>query len=767
MEGARELATPTERQDAVRLLEEAWAPLGAAMVQVVSACAEATRSNSLAVLAHTRQWPEEAASTLAACGDRLIALMERQFLERIRQIPEREPPPVASALPLSGGKLELVSEERIDEDLAAASLVQSLHAQTQEQAQALAARLTHVFPSAYITEADVPIAAEFVAKALLDVLRDPQLDMMTSRVRVQILGTFGPDWIRAVAIPSHQINDALGQRGWLPDFTVRHVAEWRSHLAALRGGERPPARPVARKPSAPASPPPVAAEPAASLSGELLPASREAEFAWPQALDHSGLNAYAASFFSVEQSSLGGYPGFAEAGLGQLAQALQPLQLNLARVAPQLGVPLRAEAVRFAEAMLSQMQRLVGRLEGAQLVDTSLALRRQALRNGVEDLPEALTQRLVAAQEMIRALTSDDSFSPRAKTSIIRFQIPWTRFLVGEPRALLSPADPFMALIWRIAGICRRSGGGNAGDELIELVDRTYGFFEDARVVDASLVQRATDFLDKHWREMAERANAAISRSVAAWREEALAREHLESLKRLVRLWMRARPVRQLTAKVVDQELLPALQRLSMRMSRSAEDKAAFSEGKQVAKAFLRVVTATDEELVTLLDEWAPAYDAARAMIKAQVPQASLIDEDREAFAQRMAALAQGVVVAVPAEDVVVPEAIVTPPANDEPALPQVSEAQLARARALGVGTWVMFRDENAKWRGRIGSRIAFQDKVVFVDRSGNRLAELLHPEFAAHLDSGVITVIDDNTSFSKALESMIVSIRTERDKRA
>lgn len=778
MEGARKLATPTDQQEAVRLLKGTWIPLQAAMQQLVQSCCEASRSNSLAVLADTRQWPEDAAGMMTACGEQLIALMEQRFLDGIRQIPRREPPPASSALPLAGTKLELVSDERIEEDLAAASLVQRMHPHTQEQAQALAARLTKVFPRAYITETDVPVAAGFVARALLDALRDPALEMMTSKVRVMILGAFGPIWIEAVKGPSHQINAELEQQGWLPAFSLQHVAEWRSHLAALRSGgavlaSRPGVaeatlaarteaapKPVADvvRPSAPAVPVPAPSAslvqaPAVPAPPQWLPAAAEQACDWPQALDHSGFNAYAVTFFAVEQA------GAPASGAG-LAQLMQPLQAGPDQ--PMLG--LRPDAARFAEAMLVQMQRLASGRDASQLIDTPRVLQRQASRNGLEGLPTALVQRLVAAQEMIRSLISDDCFSSRAKKSIIRFQIPWTRFLIGESRALLTPTDPFMALIWRVAGICRRSGDGET-DELLALVDGTYRHFESAELVDATLVQRATDYLDAQWRELAERANTAIGRAVATWREEAIAREHLESLKRLVRLWLRSRPVASSTAGLIEQALLPALQDLSLRMTFSTEDKDAFTHGKRVAKDYLRLVTATDRELQPL-PGWMPVYDALAVLLDDTAGAADLLAQDRQAFERRIDALAAGA--AALAETTRVPaEQVAAPELREEPAGPPVSESHLARARELGLGTWVLFRQDETRWRGRIASRIAFQDKVIFVNRSGEKMAELTHQVFAQHLESGVMSVIDDNTSFSRALESMIVAIRSERDRRA
>jgi hypothetical protein len=103
-----------------------------------------------------------------------------------------------------------------------------------------------------------------------------------------------------------------------------------------------------------------------------------------------------------------------------------------------------------------------------------------------------------------------------------------------------------------------------------------------------------------------------------------------------------------------------------------------------------------------------------------------------------------------PAEPQAEPEAL----ADDDPAMQQVEH--------FAVGVWVEFLGptESEHVRCKLAAKINAIDKYIFVNRQGVKVVEKTKLGLALELKQGTVRVISDGLLFSRALESVIGSLR-------
>ncbi len=80
----------------------------------------------------------------------------------------------------------------------------------------------------------------------------------------------------------------------------------------------------------------------------------------------------------------------------------------------------------------------------------------------------------------------------------------------------------------------------------------------------------------------------------------------------------------------------------------------------------------------------------------------------------------------------------------------------------LAPGAWVEFIDPDFKVRAKIAARIRAQDKFIFVNGRGVKIAEKTIDQLAADLASGVARLVSDAALFDRALENMITRLKSE-----
>lgn len=92
-----------------------------------------------------------------------------------------------------------------------------------------------------------------------------------------------------------------------------------------------------------------------------------------------------------------------------------------------------------------------------------------------------------------------------------------------------------------------------------------------------------------------------------------------------------------------------------------------------------------------------------------------------------------------------------------------LSDASLARADALRVGSWVELMRDDGKVRCKLAAFIKATGKYIFVNRSGAKIAEFLRDDLARAMEADEISMLDDGLIFDRALESIIDNLRHNR----
>jgi hypothetical protein len=108
-------------------------------------------------------------------------------------------------------------------------------------------------------------------------------------------------------------------------------------------------------------------------------------------------------------------------------------------------------------------------------------------------------------------------------------------------------------------------------------------------------------------------------------------------------------------------------------------------------------------------------------------------------------------------------EVVIAAPATPPPSGPTPEERWLQMADSLVPGTWVEFHDaeNNFTVRGKIAARIRAQDKFIFVNGRGAKIAEKSVGQLARDLASGAARLISDSALFDRALETMITRLKS------
>ncbi len=98
---------------------------------------------------------------------------------------------------------------------------------------------------------------------------------------------------------------------------------------------------------------------------------------------------------------------------------------------------------------------------------------------------------------------------------------------------------------------------------------------------------------------------------------------------------------------------------------------------------------------------------------------------------------------------------------------PQVEPALLARIDAMPIGAWIEVRDPGRQTvRCRLVARVDDEQRLVFVNRRGMKVAERTRLDLAAALQAGHAVLLDDAEVFDRALQSVIGDLRRGHDRR-
>lgn len=89
----------------------------------------------------------------------------------------------------------------------------------------------------------------------------------------------------------------------------------------------------------------------------------------------------------------------------------------------------------------------------------------------------------------------------------------------------------------------------------------------------------------------------------------------------------------------------------------------------------------------------------------------------------------------------------------------------LLKVESLREGTWVELTQGDSKFRCKLAAIIRATGKYIFVNRSGQKVAENTREGLALDLQQGKIALLDDGLLFDRALQSVIGNLRTYNKK--
>jgi hypothetical protein len=89
----------------------------------------------------------------------------------------------------------------------------------------------------------------------------------------------------------------------------------------------------------------------------------------------------------------------------------------------------------------------------------------------------------------------------------------------------------------------------------------------------------------------------------------------------------------------------------------------------------------------------------------------------------------------------------------------------LLKVESLREGTWVEMTQGDSKFRCKLAAIIRATGKYIFVNRSGQKVAENTREGLALDLQYGKVALLDDGLLFDRALQSVIGNLRTYNKK--
>lgn len=110
------------------------------------------------------------------------------------------------------------------------------------------------------------------------------------------------------------------------------------------------------------------------------------------------------------------------------------------------------------------------------------------------------------------------------------------------------------------------------------------------------------------------------------------------------------------------------------------------------------------------------------------------------------------------------PALAAAPPIQPPPPVSDELAEYLRKLDEVAVGTWFEFVQNNgSRIRAKLSARLNDGRQLIFVNRSGFKMADRSLEELAQDLHDGKVIMLDDNLLFDKALETVVANLRSLR----
>lgn len=206
---------------------------------------------------------------------------------------------------------------------------------------------------------------------------------------------------------------------------------------------------------------------------------------------------------------------------------------------------------------------------------------------------------------------------------------------------------------------------------------------------------------------------------------------------------------------------------------------------RQLRAGFESISYGSLESSALLQDLEALHFQLMRAPVEPSVPADSGLDDMVEPFAASGVSAQETDLLADALPDTSAEDAALLASINVEPSrTPRLAAAEMMedivlvsepdaepdvdgyidQVDALQVGSWIELREADRNTRCKLAARIPTVGKLIFVNRSGVKVAEFTRPGMAVALRRGSVKLLDDAALFDRALEAVISNLRKLKD---
>lgn len=702
--------------------------------------------------------------------------MENIFKQELHQafyeIVGRQDAAAGEVAAFSLDSLSLVKEDELEENLAIDGMVAKAKLRNEEALRFLARRIDAVVPDIRVEADDLPVYPKRICESFRATTKTLGLDL---KAKLVVFKLFERSVLAELELVYDDLNQFFADNGVLPDL----------HL---------------RKPRKPATPAPAAkrkpmadddglgdvinAEQPVDIKAEVFNALREL-----LATQKGGAIAGASTGSAVLDGGFG-TPMLPVVETPQLLQALSTLQHDPGAIPAGHSIDLRT-------ALAARLPVVVGGRVDAKAVG--------AVNDDIIDI----------VSMMFDFILGDANLPDEIKAQLGRLQIPMLRVALVD-KSFFSNRNHSARLLLNemaYAGIGwdpdRRGKDGLQG-RIDTIVQRVLNEFEDDPRLFTELLEEFRGYCEE------ERRRAAIIEKRTKEAEEGKARS--DSAKQVVdnllsklvagrslppvahkllhEVWSKVLFLEHLRAGGTDSDAFRHAAEVADVLVRSVTIRTAAERAqlpamipgliRQLRAGFESISYGALESSALLQDLEALHFRLMRAPVEPVVPVDSGLDDMVEQAPAELPASAEetnlladalpdtsaedaALLAAIHVEPVMAPQPA-TDDGSDEIVLESVTETEpdvdgyIEQVDALQVGSWIELREPDRNTRCKLAARIPTVGKLIFVNRSGVKVAEFTRPGMAVALRRGSVKLLDDAALFDRALEAVISNLRKLKD---
>ncbi len=640
--------------------------------------------------------------------------------------------------------LELVSDEALEEEIAIASIVNSVHGFASRMLFPLNERFTALAGRGYqVGDHNNPIAPRSLALMMRASLQDVDL---VPNVRLILLKLFERATLDQCEKLYAEVNAALLAAGVLPNLRI--------------GVRRDDVRPAAAGQGVPM--------PMADGDGSVAPMDGHMQAA-PQGMIDPAEN----EVYSALLTLLRGRHG-----------PPQPQQYAPHAPAPMSGGELRSLLTLLQTQSLPQQPNQWGQADIASLEQVKSALAEQARAAGVDSkrrhMAHADEDTIDLVGMLFEVILDDRNLHPRVKSLLSRLMVPYIKLALMDRHLFLQRTHPARRLLNDMANATVGYQEDNEHDERLltkvsGVVEALLHEFDEDSSVFQRLEADFTDFLSRH-RKRTELVEQRAADTVRGRERLAQARRNSQheydvrvSNKRLpqliadvlARYWTHHLTITELRQGAESPDYRDALQ-LGSQLVSAAESRERGGPGLAADRAMdLR------DRMARVLALAGCGADQAQPILSgiiAQVEQQTASAPSSERVVEKAAEL----IAATPAVVVADEEEKESPVAAEDMPSEDVMVDHVESARAITLGKWVDFvGTQGESQQAKLAWISPISNRLLFVNRRGLKVGLYSVQELAALLAVNRLLVHDGVPAFDRAMRQVVEKLGTQTTARA